>query len=403
MIVEYNRNATVAALELDQNELLASLHAAWRREFSGEPEVFFAPGRVNLLGAHLDYNEGFVLPAAVDRGTFVLARPREDRRVRLHSLDREPSLELDLDSLLYTQAHGWANYVKGVLAAAAAESPGVDLLFGGNLPIGAGLSSSASILVATAAAVNHYIHKKRSTAELVHWCHGAEVHFVGVRCGIMDHYASAFGRSDHLIYLDCRSQTHREVPFRSDAAAIVVCDTTKRRELSDGKFNDRVRECGEAVAAFNREGVRATALRDLSRADLEANITKIDPLLYRRALHVVTEIERTRAGVDALRRGDFIQFGENLRQSHRSCRDYYEVSSPELDALADAANATKGTFGARLTGAGFGGCCVAVVDRAELDRFCSEVPALYKKKTGLSPRLHIFKPSFGARRVAGDL
>lgn len=386
------------ALDLQQDQLLVSLRDAWNRLFSGPTELFFAPGRVNLLGAHLDYNQGFVLPAAVDRGTFVLARPREDRKIRLHSLDREPELLLSLDDLTFDPAHGWANYVKGALASVAPEIPGLDLLYAGNLPIGAGLSSSASILVATATAANYYTTKKRTTSEIVHACQAAEVEFVGVRCGIMDHYASAFGRGDHLLYLDCRTNTHEEVPFRSDRAAIVVCDTTRRRELADGRFNDRVRECAESVAAFRALGLAIQTLRDVSPAQLEELGPKLDPLLHRRARHVVTEIERTRIGVRALRNGDFIQFGAALRESHASCRDHYEVSSAELDALVDAANSFEGTFGARLTGAGFGGCGVAVVDRDAVTEFYPRVSEVYKKKTGLTPRLHLFKPSTGACR-----
>ncbi|MBI3818515.1 MAG: galactokinase [Planctomycetes bacterium] len=388
------------ALHRQQNELLDSLRACWRAEFGGPAQVFFAPGRVNLLGAHLDYNQGFVLPAAVDRGTFVFARPRDDRRIRLRSLDREPVLDLDLDALSYDPAHAWANYAKGALAAFGPAQPGMDLLFGGNLPIGAGLSSSASILVATATAANHYTTNKRSTREIVYLCRDAEVNFVGVRCGIMDHYASAFGRDDHLLYLDCRTDTHADVPFDSGRAAVVVCDTTRRRELADGRFNDRVRECAEAVAALRRAGLQIDALRDLSMDELLKYKNTLDPLLARRAIHVVSEIERTRSGVESLRRGDLAAFGEQLIQSHASCRDYYEVSSPELDALVEAACSVHGALGARLTGAGFGGCCVAVVDRNEIDRFIKETASIYHKRTGLHARIYPFKPAMGAGRRA---
>lgn len=376
---------------------LDRLAAAWAEHFGlGAPRAFFAPGRVNLLGAHLDYNEGFVLPMAVDRGTYVLAAPRADRRVRLHSLDRQPAVEADLDGLVLEASHGWANYPKGVLSAFARDIPGLDLLYCGDLPIGAGLSSSASILVATATAANAFAARERSRIELVHLCRGAEVNFVGVKCGIMDHYASAFGREGHVLHLDCRSITHREVPFDGSKATIVVCDTTKRRENSDGRFNDRVRECGEAVARLRELGVPAGALRDVDRATLEKHRGRIPEIPYRRALHVVTEIERTIRGVQALDAGDFEAFGAWLRDSHESCRVHYEVSSRELDALVEAVHGAPGAYGARLTGAGFGGCCVAVVRTDAVEAFRAVVAEKYEAATGLQPRLHPFHPSRGA-------
>ncbi|MFN0207196.1 MAG: galactokinase [Planctomycetota bacterium] len=390
----------MGSVKLQQNDLLIRLYEAWGASFGGDADaLFFAPGRVNLLGAHLDYNQGFVLPAAVDRGTFVLVRKRSDRRVRLRSLDREPALDLALDQLIFDREHSWANYAKGALAAMAPELPGLDLLYSGNLPIGAGLSSSASVLVATATAANEYLQHKKTKSEIVSLCHAAEVHFVGVRCGVMDHYASTFGVRDQLLYLDCRRQEHSEVPFDSARASIVVLDTTRRRELSDGRFNDRVHECGAAVEFLKSKGMVITALRDATVDQLEHYKNEMPPVLYRRAMHVATEIQRIHRGVDAMRRGDFEQFGECLQQSHASCRDLYEVSSAELDALVDAANATEGTFGARLTGAGFGGCCVAVVANKALPNFCKEVAGRYEQKTGLTPRLYIFRPAAGAGRM----
>jgi galactokinase len=395
--IEYNSGAAVGSVKLKPDDLLARLYEAWGPSFGGEAgPLYFAPGRVNLLGAHLDYNSGFVLPAAVDRGTYVLARARHDRRVRLKSLDRDTVFDLALDDLRYEAEHGWANYVKGVLAVLAPELPGLDLLYSGNLPIGAGLSSSASILVATATAANEFVARTRTVAEIVSLCHGAEVNFVGVKCGVMDHYASAFGRMDHLLYLDCRTFSHQDVRFDAARASIVVCDTTHRRELADGRFNDRVRECAQALEFLQKKGVAARALRDVSEEQLAEHGASMPQLLFRRAQHVVTEIQRTRRGVEALQRGDFEQFGVCLRQSHESCRELYEVSSPELDALVEASNSTKGTYGARLTGAGFGGCCVAVVANDELERFLREVPKKYEMKTGLVPRLYVFRPSAGA-------
>ena len=389
------------SLSKPPHDVLRALRDDWNVRFGGgEAASFFAPGRVNLLGAHLDYNEGFVLPIAVDRGTYTLARARADRKIRLASVDREPEIEVSLDELAFDPSHGWANYPKGVLAPLARELPGLDLLFGGDLPIGAGLSSSASILVATATAANRFLAMPRSSAEIVRICHRAEVSFVGIRCGIMDPYASVFGMLDHVIHLDCRSIEHNYVPFDSSRAAIMVCDTTRRRELSDGRFNDRVRECAEALSVIRSAGVEARALRDVSKATLARLDGKLEPRLARRALHVAGEIERTEVGAAALRRGDFDAFGRCLRESHLSCRDLYEVSSPELDALVDAAHRVEGTYGARLTGAGFGGCCVALVRTDAVERFRERAPRDYQQSTGFECHVHVFRPSSGARPLA---
>lgn len=376
------------------------LREQWRRRFGGSAErAFFAPGRVNLLGAHLDYNEGFVLPMALDRGTYVFTRRRRDGTVRLESVDREPGLTVPAGGLPFAKERGWANYPLGVLAEFGGAVGGLDMLFAGDLPIGAGLSSSASILVATATALNAERSQPLSTQEVVKICHRAEVRFVGVQCGIMDPYASAFGEKDHVLHLDCRTVAHRTVPLDSSKVSIVVCDTMRRRELSDGRFNRRVEECAVAVQRVQELGYGVRTLRDVSREMLEEISSKLDPILARRVRHVVTEIDRTARGAEALTRGDLAAFGSCLRDSHESCRSDYEVSSRELDILVGAANREEGCHGARLTGAGFGGCCVAVVRNESLERFRARVSEEYERSTGTRPRLFDFKPSAGAREI----
>ncbi len=351
---------------------------------------------MNLLGAHLDYNEGFVMPVAVDRGTYVLARPRGDGVVRIASLDREPEVELPIEGLRFDPDHGWANYPKGALAAFEGDLEGIDCLFAGNLPIGAGLSSSASILVATAVAASALARRPRSLSELVELCHGAETGFVGVKCGIMDHYASVFGRRDHVMHLDCRTNRHSDVPFDSGRAVLVVCDSTLRRELTDGRFNDRVRECEAAVESLRAQGIDVAALRDATLDDLDRARGGMDPVVHRRARHVVEEIERTAEGARALRSGDLEAFGLCLVASHRSCRDLYEVSSRELDLLVDAAMESGVAYGSRLTGAGFGGCTVAIVRVDGLEDFRREVSSRFLEATGREVLLHVVHPADGA-------
>jgi galactokinase len=339
---------------------------------------------------------------ALDRGTYVLTRPRSDGRVRIESVNREPALTAEIEKVQFVKGNGWANYPLGVVTGFGASARGLDMLFAGNLPIGAGLSSSASILVATATAVNSYLDSPLTTAKVVSLCHRAEVGFVGVQCGIMDPYASAFGKADHVMHLDCRSHAHADVPLDSSRASIVVCDTTRRRELSDGRFNDRVRECAAAVERLRSLGVQLRALRDVEAETLTRVEGELEPVLARRCRHVVSEIARTRRGAEALTRGDLAAFGGYLRESHESCRREYEVSSSELDALVSAANRHEASYGARLTGAGFGGCAVAVVRNEGVEDFRERVAAEYEAETGLRARIHVFRPSPGARRIGLD-
>ena len=311
----------------------------------GPPErLFFASGRVNLLGAHVDYHGGPVLPVAVDRGVFVAARVRADRRLRAVSLDFPGAHDLDLDALPQAAAAGFAAYPLGICVAleeGGARLRGLDLAFGGTVPAGAGMSSSAAILVATATAV-------------------AETRFVGVRCGIMDQFASALGRAGHALWLDCKDQSHDYVALPSERMSFMMLDSMTRRELAGGSFNRRVDESTGALAKIRRTAPGATCLRDVTSAQLEAARGDLSDVEWKRARHVVGEVARVQRARALLVAGDLLEFGTLMWQSHQSSRHLYEVSTDRLDALHELSVDHPDCYGARLTGAGFGGCAVAL-------------------------------------------
>ncbi len=310
--------------------------------------VAFAPGRVNLIGEHVDYNDGVVMPMPLALGTAVAVRGNGAGRIRAASRD--------------LAGDGFVGYVRALSAALAAEgfaTPAFDAGIAGDLPIGGGLSSSASLLVACARALAAEFALPLDDAEIARIAHRAETEGVGVRCGIMDHFAIALGRPRHALLLDCRDRSTRQVPL-PPGLAVVVVDSGTRRELTESRYNERVEDCAAAASAL---GVRS--LRDATRALLDEGGGRLAPRARDRARHVIDEIARVRAFADALARRDLVRAGDLVNESHASCRDLYEISTPILDALQSALVAIDGVFGARLTGAGFGGCLVALA-RAEL-------------------------------------
>lgn len=365
--------------------------------------LFFSPGRVNLMGAHLDYNGGPVMPMAIDRGTFFAARPRPDRVLRIASTLEVGDRELDVDALP-ERAHGaWFDYPVGVLRSllGGGRAPcGLDVLFGGDLPIGAGLSSSASICVGTAFVADRMWDLGLSVERWVDAALWGEREFVGVQCGIMDPYAVGFARPDHLLWLDCKDASISLVPLDSDDVVVAVADTGVRRELARGAFNERVAECARALVCLRRALPRASCLRDVSLAAVEAERTALGPGLYRRARHVVEEVARTFAARDALLRGDLDAFGTAITAAHASLRDLYEVSTPELDELVDAAADWPGVLGTRLTGAGFGGCTVILLRRAACEGMAEHVAARFRARFGRQPRIELFGGDPGPRELA---
>ncbi|MBL8897526.1 MAG: galactokinase [Planctomycetes bacterium] len=371
---------------------------------AGAARTFFAPGRVNLLGAHQDYVGGFVLPCAIDRGTYVVASAREDARLTLRSLDREPALELDLRSLpgASDARFGWGNYAIGVLRAIREEGielRGMDLVIGGDLPIGAGLSSSASLSLACALAACGIAEQEMPRRRLAECVRRGENEFVGVRCGILDPYACSLARAGHALFIDCLEGTIEHVPFPTESLSIAVCDTGLRRSLTDGRFNQRVGECSSALERLRQRWPELRALRDVDTRHLELGRDLLDPVLEKRVRHVSEETPRCRRGAAALRSGDLETFGAAIDASHESCRRWYEISCPELDWIADRGRELPFVLGTRLTGAGFGGCTVALLRAGSELEYREAVEAPYAARFQRRATVHFFSAGAGAREL----
>lgn len=378
----------------------AAAREGFMRTFGYEPErLYRAPGRVNLIGEHTDYNDGFVLPMAIDRAVWLAAARRADRRVRAiaATLDREDAF--DLDGLRPDPEKHWAGYVRGVLAVLEQRGHrlgGMDLAYAGDVPIGAGLSSSAAVEMAVATAVRDLYELPLDVLELARVGQRAEHEFAGTQCGLMDQLISAAGRPGQALLIDCRTFERQAVPLPADVA-VVVCDTGKRRGLADSAYNERRAQCEEGTRLL---GVRA--LRDVDVDTFEARSRELPPLIRRRCRHVVYENARTLAAAETLRRGDLELFGRLMNESHASLRDLYEVSSEELDVMAALGQSQPGCYGARMTGAGFGGCAVAVVQFGAVESFARTVGRRYERETQRTPALYVCVAADGAARVDPD-
>ena len=371
----------------------------FRTIFHFAPEVVVrAPGRVNLIGEHTDYNDGFVLPAAIDRSIDFAGSAREDRVVRLHSVDFNGSVQFSLDDIQQDNEQRWSNYVRGVskyLEEDGHRLSGADIVFGGDVPREAGLSSSAAVEVGTAAFWKNLLGLQLDPVYLVKLSRQAENQFVGVPCGIMDQFICALGRENAALFLDCRGLSFRHVPLRNDVK-IVVCNSGVKRALAQSEYEVRLKQCREAVAQIASRGPAIKALRDLTPEDVEAARPLLSDLLYRRARHVVTEDYRVLEAVMVLEAGDLERFGELMNESHVSLRDDYEVSSKELDALVELAWKQPGILCARMTGAGFGGCSVNLVRQEAAEDFAEAVRRGYYDALGLKAEIYICKASKGA-------
>ncbi len=355
----------------------------------GDIRTCFAPGRVNLIGEHTDYNGGHVLPCALTIGTYAIARRRDDRRIRLYSANFEASgiMEGSLDRLVFTEEAGWANYSLGVVWAFGEKGypvgAGFDLLVWGNVPNGSGLSSSASLEVATGVAVRDLNGLTEVTMqEIALIGQYAENHFNGVNCGIMDQFASAMGKKDHAIFLDCSDLSYLYAPVRLADAKLVIACSNKKHSLVDSKYNERRAECEEALRDLQTK-LSIRSLGELTEEEFEENKDLIrSEVCRRRAKHAVYENQRTMQAVQVLRGGDIEAFGRLMNESHISLRDDYEVTGAELDALVEAAWEQKGVLGSRMTGAGFGGSTVSIVKEDCVDAFIQNVGAAYETKIG---------------------
>jgi galactokinase len=376
----------------------------FQRRFDVTPTLMaVGPGRVNLIGEHTDYNDGFVLPVALRRDIRIVLRPRPDRRVRVYSLEYDDWYEFDLDHLAYNPEMLWTNYVQGiawVLAEKGLTLQGFDGVISGNVPRASGLSSSAALEVATAMAFlgASGLTQALSGVEIAQAAQRAENSFVGVNCGIMDQFISVLGQEGHALLIDCRSLEYQRIPFPSQAA-LVIGNTKASRSLAGSAYNERRRQCEAGVARLQTVLPEIRALRDVSSEQLEAHQALLDPVVYRRCRHVVAENERVLQTVAALEQGDLERVGRLMDASHTSLRDDYEVSSPALDAMVEAMRSVAGCYGARLTGAGFGGCAVALVQPGREQAVADAIFEKYPKATNIWPEVYVSQPGPGAQLI----
>ncbi len=375
--------------------------------FDGKPtHVAIAPGRVNLIGEHTDYNDGFVLPVALDKDVRVVFRPRTDRRVRLYAVEFDSWADFDLDSLAFNNDVFWANYTMGVawaLEEAGVRLAGLEGVVSGNVPRGSGLSSSAALEISNALALLSAAGAPDALTgtEIAKAAQHAENVFVGVNCGIMDQFISTLGEEGQALLIDCRSLDYQRVPF-PDGASLVIGNTKASRSLANSAYNERRAQCEEGVARLQSVLPAITALRDVTSAQLEEHSGLLSPVVYRRCRHVVGENERVMATVAALAAGDLDEVGRLMNTSHESLRDDYAVSSDALDAMVDAMRSVPGCLGARLTGAGFGGCAVALVSKGHERAVRDAIFERYSKAMNIWPDVYTSPASAGARVMPID-
>lgn len=382
-------------------ELAAQTAAHFKQRFGYNPQwTVAAPGRVNIIGEHTDYNDGFVLPMAIQRWTVIAARPAKERRATIHSQALNSTATIDLATPARRDRPEWANYVRGVVAGFQqldVEIQGFDALMKSTVPLGSGLSSSAALEVASATLLESVTGQPLDPIEKALLCQKAEHEFAGVPCGIMDQFTSALAREDHLLLLDCRSRQTELVPMSDPAIAVLIINTNVRHELASGEYGRRRAQCEEAARILGVKALRDTNLNALSAAQ-----SRMTPVVFRRARHVVTEIDRTLNAARSIAASDWPRVGELMYASHASLRDDYEVSCPELDAVVELARTigpAGGVIGCRMTGGGFGGCAVSLVQASAVDRISETLSKGYQQKTKLEPSIFVSRPADGAKAL----
>jgi galactokinase len=375
--------------------------------FGESPRIYQAPGRVNLIGEHTDYNDGFVMPAAIGFYTRALVAPRLDRKLVIHSENYSEQVEFDLDHLPPTRAGHWSDYVIGVvkmLVQSGKKLGGANLLVDGNVPQGAGLSSSASIEVAVGYALLDLADQADTRTDidrtkLALLCQQAENEFVGAHCGIMDQFVASHGKRGQVLLLDCRSLVYRQLPLPDDVA-LAICNTMVKHSIAKGEYNRRRAECEAAVRGLSKYLPNTRALRDVTPEHLQAYGHELPDVVMRRCRHVVNENARVLQAAAALERGDLQAFGTLMLESHRSLRDDFEVSCSELDLMVKLAEQAEGVYGTRMTGGGFGGCTIALVQAAWVEAFQRTVQEGYERSTGCKPEIYVCSAADGVGRVA---
>lgn len=367
-----------------------------------KPLLYFSPGRVNLIGEHTDYNGGYVFPCALNYGTYLSVRKTNNNSLKFSTINFDEDFRTELNGLFVNTGKRWANYPLGVMNEFIKKGinlSGLELLYYGDVPNGAGLSSSASIELVTAVALNEIFNAGLSTLDLVKMSQLAENLFVGMNCGIMDQFAVAFGKTDNAIFLNCDTLYYENVPFVLNDCSLIIANTNKRRGLTDSKYNERRGECDKAVELLQPyKKIRNLSELNVAEIDiLEKYIS--DPVVRKRAKHVISENGRVLEAVKVLKKNNIIRFGELMNQSHDSLKDDYEVTGLELDTLVYEARKLPGVIGSRMTGAGFGGCTVSIVKKADSANFMKILSVEYNKKTGLTPDFYQPEIGNGAGRI----
>jgi len=383
------------------NALVPVIADRFRRHFPGNPLLVVSPGRVNLIGEHTDYNEGFVLPGATDKAVVFAVSPRTDTTCHFvaHDFDQEFRCEI---GAFHRSPLRWPDYLQGVIdqfLKAGHRIGGLNCVFGGDIPIGAGMSSSAAIEGGLAFALNALSGLKLDDLTLVKLAQKAENEFVGVRCGIMDQFINIHGREKSVLKIDCRSLEFERIPFEREDLRIVISDTLVRRELASSEYNVRRGQCEAGVSVLRAHEPSIRSLRDVTLDLLREHRAELDPVVFRRCEYVVRENTRVGDACDALSRGDFAVFGGLMNLSHAGLRDDYEVSSAELDSLVEAARRVPGVLGARMMGAGFGGCTISLVEAGAVPEFEARVARNYEAETGKAPKIHVIRIEQGTRAV----
>ena len=366
--------------------------------------TYRAPGRVNLIGEHTDYNDGFVMPAAIEFSTFVTISAREDRKLSLFSENFSEQVEFDLDDPNPQVTGHWSDYPRGVavtLERAGYRLNGASLRIRGEVPIGSGLSSSAAIEVAACYALLDNSALSADPVKMAKLCQRAENEFVGMRCGIMDQFVSCCGQAGKALILDCRSLDYKLLPLPQEAR-LVICNTMVKHALAAGEYNIRRAECEAGVRHFAQSLPNIRALRDVNEADLKHYGNDLSEVIYRRCRHVITENARVLKAAKTLERGDLEAFGRLMTESHRSLRDDYEVSCKELDVMVELAQEVQGVYGARMTGGGFGGCTINLVNAENVEEFKRTVAQGYTEATGLMPEIYVCSAAEGAEEIIAD-
>jgi galactokinase len=378
---------------------LEKAREAFQASFDAKPRMFRAPGRVNLIGEHTDYNDGFVMPFAIDRDTVTAGIARRDTVINIIALETGERAAIDLAVAAVKRRGTWLDYVEGTARSLQQRfglNTGADLVFTSTVPIGSGLSSSAALEVSIGYALLSLAGIEIDGEKLALAAQYAEHEFVGIRSGIMDQFTSAFARAGYAMLLDCRSREIRHIPLAIEGTMIAVCDTKVRHELASSEYNTRRKECEEGVRILSANLPNIKALRDVTPADLEKSGSALPETVLRRCRHVVTENERTIAAAEALTNSDAGTIGQFMFESHRSLRDDYEVSSVELDALVETAKEIEGVYGARMTGGGFGGCTVNLLATSVFSEFERRVNRSYQERFGFKPEIYIFEAADGA-------